>query len=209
MENSLKINNSKLDFSKKLKTKNTLIILFLFFLLGSISKINAQRTKLKVGDRVPYFSLLDQDGNEFNTKKFIGIKPMVLFFYPKDNAPVCEAQVCSFRDNYSKFEDLNAVVVGINPGYLVTHRDFSRSNKLQFPLLADKYSQIQKMFGVPNLFFSTNPKRYTFIIDKYGIIKNIYYSRKVNVNKHVEESLITLKIEEYINKELSENQDVN
>lgn len=179
------------------KTNNTFKFMCFALLLCSISMANAQRSKLKVGDRVPYFSLLDQNGDEFNSKDYIGKKAIVLFFYPKDNAPVCEAQVCSFRDNYSKFEDIDAIVVGVNPGYLVTHKEFSKSNNLQFPILADKNSKIQKMFGVPNLFLSTSPKRYTFIIDKYGIIRNIYYSRKANVNKHIEESLLTLKIEAY------------
>jgi len=117
------------------------------------------------------------------------------FFYPKDNAPVCVAQVCSFRDNYSKFTDLDAVVVGINPGYLVNHKEFSVSNNLQFPVLADKHNKVQKLFGVPKLFLSKSPKRYTFIIDKYGIIKYIYYNRRANIKKHVEESLRVLKEE--------------
>ena len=116
-----------------------------------------------------------------------------MFFYPKDYAPVCEAQVCSFRDNYAKFEDLDAVVVGINPGYLVTHREFSTKNKLQYPLLVDNNGVVQKMFGIPKIFLSRNPKRYTFVIDKYGIIKKIFYDRRANVNRHVDEAIFTLK----------------
>lgn len=179
---------TKQKFRKKRKMK----IISILLLLISINIVSAQKTKLKVGDRVPYFSLLDQNGYEFNTKDYIGKKSIVLFFYPKDFAAVCEAQACSFRDNYSKFEDLDALVVGVNPGYLVTHKEFSLKNKLQYPILADKEGTVRKMFGVPRLFLSKSPKRYTFIIDKYGIISNIYYDRRANVNKHVEEALFTL-----------------
>ncbi len=174
---------------------NKITNLFCFIALIAVIQTNAQKTKLKVGYGVPYFSLLDQNGKEFNNKDYIGKKAIVLFFYPKDNAPVCEAQACSFRDNYSKFIDLDAIVVGINPGYLVTHKEFSLKNQLQYPILADRDSEIRKIFGVPRLFLSKNPKRYTFIIDKYGIIKYIYYSRKSNINKHIEESLRVLKEE--------------
>jgi peroxiredoxin Q/BCP len=186
----------KSNLIKIWQSKKTTTVLFLMVLFFSTSFTSAQKTKLKVGDRVPYFSLLDQNGNEFDTKDYIGKKSIVLFFYPKDNAPICEAQVCTFRDNYSKFVDAGAIVVGINPGHLTSHKKFATSNNLQFPILADKNNVVQKMFGIPKIFLSKNPKRYTFIIDKYGIIRNVYYKRGTNVNKHVEEALKTIKQEE-------------
>lgn len=138
---------------EKIRKKGKIKIISILLLLISITAVSAQKTKLKVGDRVPYFSLLDQHGNEFNTKDYIGKKAIVLFFYPKDFAPVCQAEACSFRDNFSKFEDLDAQIVGINPGYLITHSEFSIKNKLQYPILADKKGTVRKCLECQEFFY--------------------------------------------------------
>lgn len=153
--------------------------------------LNAQKTKLKVGDEIPNFSLLDQHGMEFNSLDYLNKQPLVIFFYPKDNAPTCTKQICSFRDNSMRFKNLNAKVIGINPAYLVTHTRFAIDNKIQYSILSDKDNRVQKMFGVPNIFMSSLPKRYTFIIDKLGIIKHIYHNKN-DAESHIEESIKAL-----------------
>ena len=66
------------------------------------------KEKISVGDRVPNFTLIDQNRNKFNLNKLIGKKAIVLYFYPKDNSPGCTAQACTFRDNYQVFKDQGA-----------------------------------------------------------------------------------------------------
>jgi len=157
-------------------------------LLISIFNINAQKTKLKIGDKIPNFTLYDQHGRLFNSHDHIEKQPLVIFFYPSNKSKVCTKQACSFRDNYSKFKKLNAKVVGINPDYLVNHSEFSVKNKLPYQILADKNNKVQKLFGVPSLFLSSKPKRYTFVIDKKGFIRNVYYNRR-DVESHITHAL--------------------
>jgi peroxiredoxin Q/BCP len=59
---------------------------------------------LEVGDKIPNFSAKDSYGNDFESNSIIGKKPVVLYFYPKDNTPGCTAQACSFRDQYEDFK---------------------------------------------------------------------------------------------------------
>ncbi len=170
--------------------KNYIFILAAFFFSFTIT-IYAQKTKLKVGDRIPHFSLLDQNGKEFNSTDYLGKKSIVLFFYPKVFAPRCTAQACSFRDNKTNFNALDAIVVGINPANIVNQSKFASENELSYPVLSDRNNRVKKMFGVPSLFLSSKPKRYTFIIDKNGIIQKIYYNKK-NIEAHIDVALATL-----------------
>ncbi|MCF6350358.1 MAG: peroxiredoxin [Flavobacteriaceae bacterium] len=166
------------------------LLLFLLLIIATVN-INAQKTKLKVGNKIPDFTLLNQYGDEFNSKDYYGKQSLVIFFYPKDNAPICTLQVISFRDSYSEFRELNAKVVGINPEYLMNHTEFSKANNLQYPILADKNNTVQKLFGVPWFSVSKRPKRYTFIVNKYGVIKHVYYNKK-DAESHVTEALKAL-----------------
>ena len=68
---------------------------------------------VKVGDRAPSFSLPDRDGNPVNLDDFLGEKPIVLFFYPKDDTPGCIAESCAFRDSHAIFQEMGAEVIGL------------------------------------------------------------------------------------------------
>jgi len=68
---------------------------------------------LKVGDSIPKFELLNQHGEPFDSGTVIGKKPVVVYFYPKDQTPGCTAEACSFRDRYEEFLELGAEVIGI------------------------------------------------------------------------------------------------
>jgi peroxiredoxin Q/BCP len=169
--------------------KVTLVLLALAMTLSV--NLLAQKTKLKVGDKMPNFTLRNENGIEFNSIDYFNKQPLVIFFYPKNNAPVCTKQVCSFRDNFSKFDQLNAKVIGINPASLIFHRDFIYENELPYSILSDINGYVRRLFGVPTLFWSSKPKRYTFVINKSGIIKKIYYNKK-DVHSHITEALKAL-----------------
>jgi len=157
--------------------------------------IFSQNTKnLKIGDKMPRFFLEDQNGNFFDSNDYLGKQSLVLFFYPKAGAPVCTAQACSFRDNISEFKKLGAKIVGISPDKLNKQKDFVLQNKLPYTVLSDKNNRIRKLFGIPTLFLSKRPKRYTIVIGANGIIQKIYYNKK-DVDAHIDQALSTLNIE--------------
>ena len=78
----------------------------------------------------------------------IGKKPVVFYFYPKDNTPGCTAQACSFRDQYEDFKDLGAEVIGISSDSIASHEKFIQKYKLPFILLSDSDKKIRNLFGV-------------------------------------------------------------
>lgn len=150
---------------------------------------------LQIGDKIPEFKLLDQNGNEFDSKEVIGKKNCVIYFYPKDETKVCTAQACSFRDNYEDFINLGADVIGISSDNQKSHEKFAKNHNLPFKLLSDSKKQVRKLFGVPNDLFGLVPGRYTYIINKEGKVLQIFNSA-FNAHQHIEEALKTLKEEE-------------
>ena len=80
---------------------------------------------LQKGDVVPNFMSIDTKGNPFDSNSIVGKKPVVLYFYPKDNTPGCTAQACSFRDQYEDFLDLGAEVIGVSGDDLDSHQKFT------------------------------------------------------------------------------------
>ena len=91
---------------------------------------------LKIADKAPQFELLNQDGVKISLKDFIG-KKVILYFYPKDNTPGCTTQACEFTQNYEKFMDKNAVIIGISPDSIKSHGQFIEKFKLKHILLSD------------------------------------------------------------------------
>lgn len=130
---------------------------------------NPNRMKrLEVGDTMPAFSLLDQDGNRFNSQDYVGKQPLVVYFYPKDDSPGCTRQACAVRDQYEAFADANAKVVGINSGSVESHRAFREKHNLPFTLLSDPDNTVLRAFGVRNFLFLTG--RETFVVGLDGKI---------------------------------------
>ncbi len=145
--------------------------------------------KLKVGDQIPLFSLKDQNGNIKTSDKFK--KPLVLFFYPKDDTPGCTIEACGFRDKYDLFKILGAEVWGISNGNSQSHLDFANKNNLPYPLLCDINNILRKKFGVPKkLGFIEG--RVTYIIDSNGIIIHIFEDL-LNGPAHIKEAIRALK----------------
>ena len=146
---------------------------------------------LKVGDKIPDFTATDSNGQTFDSTAFIGQKPVVIYFYPKDNTPGCTAQACSFRDQYQDFKDLGAEVIGISSDSEASHEKFSKQYKLPFILLSDKNKSIRNQFGVKGDMFGLIPGRVTYVADKNGIIKMIFDS--VLATKHIPKALEAIK----------------
>ena len=98
------------------------------------------RTKdtVDVGSKVPSFTLPSQSGEMVNLEDFHGKKPVVLFFYPKDDTPGCTKEVCAFRDSFEEFRKLDAEVIGISSDAVESHRSFAEKHLLPFTLLSDE-----------------------------------------------------------------------
>ena len=147
--------------------------------------------ELKIGDTIPNFTAKDTHGNDFNSQEIIGKKPLVIYFYPKDNTPGCTAQACSFRDQYEDFTDLGAEVIGISSDGIVSHQKFTQQFKLPFILLSDSDKKIRKLFGVPSGLFGLLPGRVTYVADKTGTIIMIFDS--MMSKRHIPKALEAIR----------------
>ena len=144
---------------------------------------------LKIGDKIPSFSLKDQNGTIRNSDKFH--KPLVLFFYPKDDTPGCTIEACGFRDKYDLFKILGAEVWGISNGNSRSHLEFATKNKLQYPLLCDLNNILRRKFGVSKT-YGFIEGRVTYIIDSQGFIIHIFEDL-LNGPAHIKEAIKALK----------------
>lgn len=150
---------------------------------------------LEVGQLAPDFSLYNQDEKKILLKDYLG-KNVVLYFYPKDDTSGCTKEACSFRDNIPKFSKADAVILGISPDSIKSHKKFSEKYKLPFDLLADEEKKVIEKYGVWKEKSMYGRKymgvvRTTFIIDKKGKLKKIF--DKVKVEGHENEVLDALK----------------
>ncbi|QLG44225.1 peroxiredoxin [Costertonia aggregata] len=145
---------------------------------------------LKIGDTIPEFSLRDQNGNTFSTTEWVGKKPLVIYFYPKDNTPGCTAEACSFRDSYEEFTELGAEVIGISSDTENSHQKFTEKHNLPFILLADTQNKVRRLFKVEKSLFIL-PGRETYVVDKQGEIIMVF--NNVTANQHVKRALKALK----------------
>jgi len=149
------------------------------------------KSEVKVGSRAPNFTLLSQSAQMVSLKDFIGEKPVVLFFYPKDDTPGCTKEACAFRDDYEDFGKLDAEVIGISSDSVESHRRFAAKHNLPYTLLSDEERKVRKLYGVPNT-LGLFPGRVTYIIDQEGVVRHIF-SSQLGAEKHVEEALKALR----------------
>jgi peroxiredoxin Q/BCP len=150
---------------------------------------------LEIGQLAPDFSLYNQDENKISLKDYLG-KNVILYFYPKDDTSGCTKEACSFRDNIPKFSKADAVILGISPDSVKSHKKFAEKYKLPFDLLADEEKKVIEKYGVWKEKSMYGRKymgvvRTTFIIDKKGKLKKIF--DKVKVEGHENEVLEALK----------------
>lgn len=147
---------------------------------------------IKIGDKCPYFSLLDQNGEMVAIKEIIGEKNIVIYFYPKDNTWGCTKQACSFRDSFQDFIDLGCEVIGISTDSVDSHKMFSTKYNLNFKILSDVDDEVREKFGVPKSLFGIIKGRVTYIIDKKGNVAWIFNSQ-LNAEGHISKSIEVLK----------------
>jgi peroxiredoxin Q/BCP len=147
--------------------------------------------KVKAGDEAPDFTLRDQDGEPVSLSDYRDRSNLVLFFYPKDFSPGCTRQACSFRDSYEDFTDLGAMVIGVSGDSVESHKEFLDTYLLPFTLLSDPDSQARSLYGATKG-FGLLPGRYTYIIDKGGVVRHVFTS-ETNMQRHVDEALRILR----------------
>lgn len=150
---------------------------------------------VEVGKKAPDFTLLNQDGKKIKLSEFAG-KNVVLYFYPKDNTSGCTAEACNFRDTFPQFSNLDAVIIGISPDSVESHKKFAEKYKLPFDLLSDIDKKVVEKYGVWKEKSMYGKKymgveRTTYIIGKDGKVKKVF--QKVKVPNHHNEVMETLK----------------
>lgn len=134
-------------------------------------------THLKIGDKAPSFSALDQDGKQHSLNDYKG-KKLVVFFYPKANTPGCTAEACDLRDNFERFQTNNYALLGVSADSAKAQGKFKDKFEFPFPLLADEEKSVINAFGVwgPKKFMGREfdgIHRTTFVIDENGVIEDV------------------------------------
>lgn len=149
---------------------------------------------LPSGIPAPDFELLDDTGAARRLSSYRG-KPVVLYFYPKDDTPGCTKEACNFRDDYSAYENAGVTILGLSPDSPASHAKFKTKFSLPFPLLADEDHKICDLYGVwgPKHFMGKSYEgvlRTTFLIDAQGDIVRVFEG--VRPSEHSKEVLDAL-----------------
>lgn len=147
--------------------------------------------EVKIGDALPLFKAIDQNGNTFDITSVLGQKVLVIYFYPKDDTPGCTKQACFLRDQYEDFKSMGAEVIGVSSDSVPAHRKFASKYDLPFILLSDKDKKLRKLFGVKNTVLGLLPGRVTYVVDKNGIVQMIFDS--MNATLHLDKTVEKVK----------------
>jgi peroxiredoxin Q/BCP len=134
---------------------------------------------IEEGTPAPDFELPSDEGTTVRLSELHG-RPVVLYFYPKDDTPGCTKQACGYRDIYDQLEDRGAVVVGVSPDNVASHQRFKQKHALPFTLLADPDHTVAETYGVwaerkIRGRTSMGIKRSTFVIDAGGNVVRAMY----------------------------------
>ena len=148
-------------------------------------------TSLKIGDKVPAFSVSDDRGNIQSLEDYLG-KKLVVFFYPKANTPGCTAEACDLRDHFKELQDAGYSLLGVSADSAKSQRNFSETFDFPFPLIADQDKAVINAFGVWGLkkFMGKEYEgiqRKTFIIDEEGKVARVI--DKVKTKEHASQIL--------------------
>ena len=150
---------------------------------------------VKEGKSAPSFKLKDQNGELVSLISLKG-KNVVLYFYPKDDTSGCTKEACNFRDEFPKFSKFDAVILGVSPDSVESHKKFAAKYKLPFSLLSDEKKEVLEKYGVWQEKSMYGKKymgvvRTTVVINEKGIVKKIF--TKVKVDGHNIEVMEALK----------------
>lgn len=140
------------------------------------------------GDAAPDFELPADDGSTISLAGLRG-KKVVLYFYPKDDTSGCTTEACEFRDALPRFEEDGAVILGVSPDSVDSHRKFKEKYDLNFLLLADEAHEVAEAYGVwkeKSMFGNKywGVERSTFLIDEEGRVQRAW--RRVRPKGHAE-----------------------
>lgn len=147
-----------------------------------------------VGEKAPDFTLPSNSGDSITLSALKG-KPVVVYFYPKDNTPGCTTEAKGFQEHISDFDQAGAVVLGISPDGVDSHCKFAEKYGLRFALLADEGHSVAQQYGVwveKNNYGKKymGVQRATFLVDKDGTLAYVW--PKVKPDGHPEEVLAAL-----------------
>ena len=158
-----------------------LVVLFAALVVWfGVFRANADSPEPAIGEgqSAPDFTLPDQEGKAVTLSQQRG-KWVVLYFYPKDDTPGCTKEACSFRDNLTAIQQLDARIFGVSVDSVASHKKFAEKFKLNFPILADDRHQVTTKYGVLTSFMGFKvARRSTVIIDPQGVIRKIFPSVK-------------------------------
>lgn len=111
---------------------------------------------------------------------------MVLFFYPRDDTPICTREACAFRDAYAQFQQANAELLGVSRDAVERHDQFAARHRLPYSLISDSSGRVHALYGVRRT-LGIFPERVTFVIDRAGIIR-LRYSASFAADRHAQEA---------------------
>jgi peroxiredoxin Q/BCP len=146
---------------------------------------------LQIGDKMPHFEVVNQDGQIVKSTDLIGRKT-IIYFYPKDNTSGCTAEACNLRDNYEALVAQGYNVIGVSKDSATSHRKFIDKHSLPFTLLADTTTDMMQAFGAwgEKILYGRKymgTMRRTFIFDEQGILTEII--EKVDTKNHAAQIL--------------------
>jgi thioredoxin-dependent peroxiredoxin len=150
---------------------------------------------IDAGQKAPAFSLPDQSGKTHRLEDYAG-RPVVLYFYPKDDTPGCTTEACSFRDALPDFSKVKATILGVSVLDSTSKAKFAKKHALNFPLLADADHAVADRYGAwqEKGMYGRKYKgvaRITYLIDASGNVAKRW--DKVSVGKHADEVLAAVK----------------
>ena len=149
---------------------------------------------IQEGKKAPDFTLPSSEGGNVSLKKLRG-KPVVLYFYPKDDTPGCTREACAFRDSQAALKKKGATVLGVSGDSIASHEKFTGKYKLNFPLLSDADREVAKKYGAwgEKVLYgkkSIGMIRSTFVIDAEGVVRKVF--PRVRVDGHADQVLKAL-----------------
>jgi thioredoxin-dependent peroxiredoxin len=150
---------------------------------------------VSVGEKAPDFTMSTDGNGSISLSKLRG-KPVVLYFYPKDDTTGCTAEACGFRDTFPDYGKTGAVVIGVSRDSVASHDKFKKKHELPFILASDADGKVTERYGVW-IEKSMYGRKYmgidrsTFLIDKDGVVRGAWH--KVKVPGHVAEVLKAAK----------------
>ena len=144
-----------------------------------------------IGDKMPTFSVADQNGNLVTDQQLLG-KKTIIYFYPKDSTPGCTAEACNLRDNYERMLAEGYQVLGVSKDSQKSHLNFIAKYELPFTLLSDPSTEMLQAFGAwgeKKMCGKTciGTLRKTFVFDEKGILTQVI--EKVDTKNHAEQIL--------------------